>query len=506
MQTPFLEAVRLGPYKGIISLTLSGLEQVTVLCGRNGAGKSSVMEAINIPAKCIPGRTIGDKESMQLAEAFVKNAGVNSSQLGRVQLGYHGLIQEICTTRPVWFASERDEFVSLVAEQRPYRPVISQFPIDVMNARADFEGLFQPRPRITLVPPKRNIEAAATIQTQQSVQPNGQGVANVLFHASTQLKGKPEKVLVDNIQESFTRLTRGSSFRLTTDRNNQVQIFFEDTRGVAIDADNSGLGLRDLLAILWHAHAPDADVVLLEEPENHLNPDLQRRLLAELCGQKHKQFIISTHSNIFVDTSRVGKLILLNYVDNVAATDATDRGLALAEMGYSSADNLISDTIVLVEGPSDAEILEEFFDKADPEGKHIVRFWPLGGDTMSRINLSVFSRDHRVFALIDRDAKSDKVRRDFEEHCKQAGIPCHRLKRAAIENYIPLTSYRAVFKGQVMATLDKLKDSESVEQQLGFSVKRKARQLAQLTSIDAILETDLGEFVRLVHQAAPLSH
>jgi predicted ATP-dependent endonuclease of OLD family len=47
---------------------------------------------------------------------------------------------------------------------------------------------------------------------------------------------------------------------------------------------------------------PDIDVLILEEAENHLHPDIQRKLLNEFCTGKHnKNIIVSTHSSVFLE-------------------------------------------------------------------------------------------------------------------------------------------------------------------------------------------------------------
>lgn len=118
-----------------------------------------------------------------------------------------------------------------------------------------------------------------------------------------------------------------------------------------IDAVDCGLGLQDLLIILYFSIHPDFDVVLVEEPESHLHPELQKKLLIYLKEDSKKQFFISTHSNIFLNNALVDRVFFTYYEGSVKVTDATSRSSILNNLGYSVSDNLMSDLVILVEGP-----------------------------------------------------------------------------------------------------------------------------------------------------------
>src|SRR5271154_5555440 len=130
--------------------------------------------------------------------------------------------------------------------------------------------------------------------------------------------------------------------------------------------------------------------------------------------------------------------------DSVHSENARSRAALLTELGYSIADNLVSDLVVLCEGPKDKLVLEEFFQKMGLPDRCVIKIWPLGGDIMSQLDLSVFQQNHQLIALIDRDPGSSRVRKDFQKNCDALNIPVKHLKRYSIENYFTLPAICSV--------------------------------------------------------------
>src|SRR5262249_8347618 len=142
-----------------------------------------------------------------------------------------------------------------------------------------------------------------------------------------------------------------------------------------IDAADCGMGLQDLIVILFFCVHPEYGVILIEEPESHLHPDMQRRLLSFLRESEAKQFFLSTHSNVFLNSTLVDRVFYTRFEESVQVDDATARAAILNDLGYAVTDNLVSDLVILVEGPSDTPVIEEFLAKLNLLRQYDIKVW-----------------------------------------------------------------------------------------------------------------------------------
>lgn len=133
--------------------------------------------------------------------------------------------------------------------------------------------------------------------------------------------------------------------------------------------------------------------------------------------------------------------------------------------------------------------------------KHDIKIWPLGGDIMDQLDLSIFIQSYPLIALIDKDPGSSKTRKRFKENCEELNIPVIQLKRYSIENYFTVEALRKVFGENIPKEIVDIKPDKSIDEQIGFNVKRSNRQIAQAMSIDDIKKTDLEAFFHQVEDA-----
>jgi ACT domain-containing protein len=150
--------------------------------------------------------------------------------------------------------------------------------------------------------------------------------------------------------------------------------------------------------------------------------------------------------------------------------------------------------VISVEGPSDIPVIEQFLLKLDLYGKYSIKLWPLGGDNMEQVDLSLFAQNHKIIALIDRDDGSAKARKRFEAKCDEAGIAVHRLKRYAIENYFTVRALKAVFKGQLDDSIKEINPAIKLQKQIGIDVKKNNHRITKEMQLSEIENTDLMQF------------
>ena len=252
------------------------------------------------------------------------------------------------------------------------------------------------------------------------------------------------------------------------------------------------------MILLFFAISNKYELLLIEEPESHLHPEMQRKLLAFLAERPDKQYVIATHSNVFLDSAYVDRVFQTKYEQSISIEDQTTRAALLSDLGYQVTDNLVSDAVILVEGPTDVPAIETFLIKMGAYPKYQIKFWPLGGDIMDQVDLGVFVEAYKLFALVDQDPKSGPIRARFVAKCDELKVPVCRLERYALENYFPLNVIREVYGAQVPVGLTVLDPSKSVGDQLGFEIKKRTRSLAQKTKLEELEGTDLLRFLRQV--------
>ena len=74
--------------------------------------------------------------------------------------------------------------------------------------------------------------------------------------------------------------------------------------GIRLDLSSSGRGLQQTLLLLAYMHAKPGTVLLLEEPDAHLEILRQRniyRLLSEIASEQGNQIIVASHSEVILN-------------------------------------------------------------------------------------------------------------------------------------------------------------------------------------------------------------
>lgn len=262
------------------------------------------------------------------------------------------------------------------------------------------------------------------------------------------------------------------------------------------------IGTLDILVIVTFSLDLDYTFIFIEEPESHLHPEMQKRLLSFLSSVKSKQFILSTHSNVFLNPYVVEKIYYSEIEEKVKISDQTSKSEILYNLGYSVADNIISDVVVLTEGPTDIPVISTICDWMEFGDKFNIKYWPLGGDVMADLDLSIFAERKNVIALIDSDPGSKVIRTRFERNCKEYGVECHRLERYSIEGYFTIEALKECFQEAFPKDLTELKPDVSVDEQMGFitkgkrsrTVRSKNHEIIKLMALPDIEETDLYSF------------
>ncbi len=225
---------------------------------------------------------------------------------------------------------------------------------------------------------------------------------------------------------------------------NPDQVLIQD-KGMRLPLPQLGTGEQSLLAIEWYSLGP-ASVYAIEDPENHLHPDLARKVF-QLLRQKaaQLQIFVSTHSPFFVNKQDVRSNWMVRIEDQQTVIDRCkdEVGLRniLIELGVLPSDIFYRDLVVFVEGGTEKEaVLPIWAEKLEVElkGNDRVGIVSIGGESRLKDNLRIWlevAKNAPVNYLVILDGHSGYLPQQLHS---EMGIPIDQfivLSEHAIEDY-----------------------------------------------------------------------
>ncbi|MGO9480257.1 MAG: AAA family ATPase, partial [Candidatus Kryptoniota bacterium] len=357
----------------IKSQTLMELGRVNILTGRNSSGKSTVLRRIvEKPDIGITFHRSKEWES-SISTLIYKNMPPNVVNLGSF---IDNVLRKL--DGKIFLSIDGSQVYELLSEAKRFSPggnMVGDHVITMITNMVTTHEL--PSNRVILLYPKRQLADYSNADAATGLDSMAKAALSRLFHLQNQPKDSKEKIVYESIFNNFYDIT-GKEFYIQTDPNKPqaaIQLLFRRVGGSWILSHNEGLGLAEVLTILLYSLDGNYQLIMIEEPENHLHPDLQRRLLSFLNSVEDRQYILSTHSPVFLNPTMADRIYLCRYGNGeIKIDDNTKRAEALTEIGVLAIDNLTSDAIIISEGKTDGEainyIVKNWFDA--PSGVSII--------------------------------------------------------------------------------------------------------------------------------------
>lgn len=212
-----------------------------------------------------------------------------------------------------------------------------------------------------------------------------------------------------------------------------------------------GQGFLQWLSVYALVLTPDINVVLLDEPDAHLNAALQRDLLQsleEIAHDLNKQILMATHSPELIRLQDHDRILAVTNAKTKYLNDSNSKIGILAGIGTIHTPTihalLENRRILILEAPSDLRLLKIVADRAEFQWPKNVVPWFWTGKASERRQLFIQLQKEipklTGISLRDRDSEEDATVDDqlIDRGYSSApeGLAILKWRRRHIENYL----------------------------------------------------------------------
>lgn len=304
---------------------------LTVLTGANGAGKTTILNLLSQHIGWNPQFVSSYQRDKTGISHYlgglwgnIKNfihsfKQLNSTQFGELEVE-NGHIIGLAIPKNISSGAYNVEIVNnrnqkgvFIHSNRPnfsYRQ-IKNIPLSILSREqifAEYKNFME----IYIKDEYRDPDRSATTLIKSTL------ASLALFSEGTNaVISNPEASRLLNGYNDILKIVLPPSLGFKTIKFDNPEVMFEtETGDFALDAVSGGIS--SLINITWQLFmfAPTNEnfVALIDEPENHLHPALQKSLLGNLIKAfPNVQFVIATHNPFMITSQRDSKVYVLNY-------------------------------------------------------------------------------------------------------------------------------------------------------------------------------------------------
>jgi predicted ATP-dependent endonuclease of OLD family len=441
-----ISSIRLTNFRKFESYTIS-CRSGNVLVGPNNAGKSALIEALRILDGCI---------------RFCRKRTPSQIQMdgGDVLYGYHvpeSAIDVDLAHSSHNYIDERSVLEFKVSNGN--KVIVSirngeqiRFVIDANGTRLNSVGKFQSALSIdlTVVPTIGPIEREEqwvqdeTIRKSQHRKTSSRHFRNVWLRKSDE----EFETFANDVSAAWPGIEIKKTERQRGDPAVLVMFYSENRQDRELRW--SGFGFQIWLQIMTHLHrASTQSIVVIDEPDIYLHPDIQKKLM-QILRDRFQQFFVATHSAEIINSSDEMEVASINskYRNAMRIKSEEDYNRVFSYIGSSTNTDFarVAKTrkVIFVEG-EDKTIIQLLGRRLDFEhlSATVIPFVKLGGFSGWEKALGavwafreILSIDIEVYCLFDRDYRCDEEIHSFLSKMNGDSVVCRVLDRKEIENFL----------------------------------------------------------------------
>jgi predicted ATPase len=247
-------------------------------------------------------------------------------------------------------------------------------------------------PKVELIPAIRKIGVPGSERVDYS----GEGIIERLAELQhPPLEKNKDREKFEQINSFLKAVLENPTARIEIPHKNDCILVHMDEK--VLPLHSLGTGIHEVIILASTATEIENSILCIEEPELHLHPTLQRKLIQYLESQTTNQYIIATHSAHLLDAvdSEVFHVSMAFGESIVSAVQTDQTKLDVCrDLGYKASDILQANSIIWVEGPSDRIYINYWLRAKRP-------------DLIEGVHYSVMFFGGRLFSHITADTDRD---------------------------------------------------------------------------------------------------
>ena len=458
-----LTRIRIRNFKKLGDVSLE-LGKSVVFIGPNNSGKTTALQALALwemglrqwslkrkgktPLEKRPGVTLNRKELMALpvpdAKLLWRNLHVRDVERGeekqktrnvRIDILVEGITNGVAWTCGFEFdyANEESLYCRPLRLSEESQPLRMSVPEEAVGTRIAF------LPPMSGLAEREFIKELGEIGVLIGQGQTAQVLRNLCYRIYTNGNGENRWTqLAGHIQNHFGVTLLPPCYLI---ERSEIVMSYREVGGVELDISSSGRGLQQTLLLLAHLYANPGTILLLDEPDAHLEILRQRQmyqLITEVAEQQGSQIVAASHSEVVLNEA-AERDIVIAFVGQPHRMDGRGSQVlkSLREIGfehYYQAEQ--TGWVLYLEGATDLAILQAFAATLHHPAAQVLErpFVHYVGNQMGK------ARDH-FYAL--REAKPDFCGIALLDSDSQKNAPPPdpllqemRWQRREVENYV----------------------------------------------------------------------